>query len=176
MRAGQAGHTLVELGLVLATLGICAALAVPAMGSLLERHRATAAMDALATQLQLARMAAITYRQPAVLCPSSDGTGCDGLPDWSGGWLLFLDADGNRQPDAGEEVIRVERAPTSRHLRVLATAGRRQVRYTPDGRSAGSNVTISVCGADGLLLGAVIVNNMGRPRRFRPVSPQPCPD
>ena len=89
--------------------------------------------------------------------------------------MLFLDADANRRPDQGEEVIRVETVPTSRHLQVLGTSGRPQVRYMPDGRSAGSNVTISVCGRDDLLLGAVILNNMGRPRRFRPVAAQPCP-
>ena len=175
MRTAIRGFTLLELVLTVAVAAICTTVAVPALGPMLERQRATSAMEALATQMQLARMAAITYRQPAVLCPSPDGASCSSVPDWSGGWMLFLDADANRRPDPGEEVIRVETAPTSRHLRLLATRGRPQVRYMPDGRSAGSNVTISVCGRDDLLLGAVILNNMGRPRRFRPVSPQPCP-
>lgn len=175
MRSGTKGFALVELVVAVAVLAICVAVAVPAMGPMLERQRAASAMEALATQMQLARMAAITYRQPTVLCPSHDGATCSGVPDWSGGWMLFLDVDGNRRPDPGEEVIRVEAAPTSRHLRLLATSGRPQVRYMPDGRSAGSNLTISVCGRDDLLLGAVILNNMGRPRRFRPVSPHPCP-
>ncbi len=175
MRNATAGFTLVEMVLTVAIIAICATVALPAMGPMLERQRATSAMESLATQMQLARMAAITYRQPAVLCPSTDGATCSGVPDWSGGWMLFLDADGNRRHDPGEEIIRVEATPTSRHLRILATRGRPQVRYMPDGRSAGSNVTISVCGRDDLLLGAVILNNMGRPRRSRPVAPQPCP-
>lgn len=175
MHPGTRGFTLIEAMTGLAAFAICTAVAIPAAGGLLERQRASAAMGSLATQMQLARMAAITYRQPAVLCPSLTGTACDGSTDWSGGWMVFLDRDGNRKPDSTEDVVRVESTPTSRRLRVLGTTGRPQLRYLPDGRSAGSNITISVCSRDGALLGAVIVNNAGRPRTFRPVSPAPCP-
>ena len=175
MRSGNRGFTLIELMVAIAILAICATLATPAMGSLLERQRASAAMGALRTQMQLARMAAITHRQPAVLCPSVDGIACDETVDWSGGWMVFLDRDGNRRPDTVGDVLRIEPAPTSRTLRILSTRGRQQVRYMPDGRSAGTNLTISVCSGGGDLLGAVIVNNAGRPRTFRPMAPTPCP-
>ena len=91
------GFTLIEMTLTVAILAVCAAVAAPVMGEVLERQRAGAAMGALATQMQLARMSAITYRQPAILCPSRDGAACDGSTDWSGGWMVFLDRDGNRQ-------------------------------------------------------------------------------
>ena len=175
MRHEIRGFTLIEAMTGLAVLAICTAVAIPAMGGLLERQRASAAMGSLSNQMQVARMAAITYRQPAVLCPSRTGTTCDSSTDWSGGWMVFLDRDGNRKPDSIEEVIRIESAPTSPTLRVLGTTGRPQLRYLPDGRSAGSNITLSVCNRDGALLGAVIVNNAGRPRTFRPASPAPCP-
>ncbi|MDH5835551.1 GspH/FimT family pseudopilin [Luteimonas kalidii] len=175
MRKQLRGFTLVEMTLTVAILAVCAAVAAPVMGDLLERQRAGAAMGALATQMQLARMAAITYRQSAVLCPSRSGTACDGSTDWSGGWMMFLDRDGNREPDAGEDILRAESGPMSRSLRLLGTTGRPQLRYMPDGRSAGTNLTISVCNGDGILLGAVIVNNAGRPRTFRPTTPAACP-
>jgi len=132
-------------------------------------------MGTLSTQMQMARMAAITYRRPAVLCPSRHGTTCDPGTDWSGGWMLFLDRDGNSRPDAADEILQVESPSTRAMLRVVSTSGRPRVRYLPDGRSAGSNITISVCSTKGILLGAVIVNNMGRPRSFRPTAPAPCP-
>jgi len=69
----------------------------------------------------------------------------------------------------------VDLAPTSRHLRVVSTTGRQQLRYLPDGRSAGTNLTISICNPKGELLGAVIVNNMGRARSERPKVPTACP-
>lgn len=169
------GFTLVETALTTAILALLAALSIPALGALLERHRAGAAMGTLSTQMQLARMAAITYRRPAVLCPSADGRSCSGGTDWSGGWMLFLDRDGNHRPDAADEILRVESDSGRPGLRLVGTTGRPRIRYLPDGRSAGSNVTISVCSAKGELLGAVIVNNMGRPRSFRPAAPAPCP-
>lgn len=169
------GFSLVEVVLATAILAVLAAVSVPAFGALLERQRASAAMAALSTQMQLARMAAITYRRPTVLCPSTDGMACDGGPEWSGGWMLFLDRDGNRRPDASDEILRVESAPSTATLRLVATSGRPLVRYQPDGRSAGSNITISVCNTRHELVGAVVLNNMGRPRSFRPASPTPCP-
>lgn len=175
MDARMRGFTLVETVLATAILALLAALSLPALGTLLERQRANAAMGALSAQVQLARMAAITYRSPAVLCPSSDGGTCDGGTDWSGGWMLFLDPDGNQRPDTADEVLRVETAPDRQGVRVVGTTGRPRLRYMPDGRSAGTNLTLSVCGATGELLGAVIVNNMGRPRSFRPTAPAPCP-
>src|SRR5688572_24400549 len=66
------GMALVELAVVVAIIAILTAMAIPGFGALLERQRAGAAMGALSTQMQLARMAAITHRRPAVLCPSSD--------------------------------------------------------------------------------------------------------
>ena len=44
-----------------------------------------------------------------------------------------------------------------------------------DGRSAGANLTISICSQDGAVLGRVIVNNMGRPRSERGDG-RPCPN
>lgn len=89
--------------------------------------------------------------------------------------MLFMDDDGNRKPDANEDVLRVDLAPTSQHLRVVSTTGRQQLRYLPDGRSAGTNLTISICNQTGNLLGSVIVNNMGRARNELPKVPTPCP-
>ena len=89
--------------------------------------------------------------------------------------MLFLDDDGNRKPDIGEDVLHTDLKPTSRHLRVISNTGRKQLRYLPDGRSAGTNLTISICNPAGSLLGKVIVNNMGRPRSQRPKVPTPCP-
>ena len=169
------GFTLVESALAATILALLAALSVPAMAALLERQRASAAMGTLSTQMQLARMAAITYRRPTVLCPSVDGLTCQGGTDWGRGWMLFLDRDGNHRPDASDEILRVESPPSRPTLRLVGTAGRPRVRYLADGRSAGSTITISVCNMKGDLLGAVIVNNMGRPRSFRPTSPAPCP-
>lgn len=169
------GFTLIELMISVSVFGILAGVAAPSLSDLIEHTRASAAISSLTAHMALARTAAISRNRRAVLCPSNDGTQCRTDTDWSGGWMLFLDDDGNRKLDSSEEVLHVDLAPTSRHLRVVSTTGRRQLRYLPDGRSAGTNLTISICSQSGELLGAVIVNNMGRPRSERPKVATPCP-
>ena len=171
----NAGFTLIELVTTMSVLVILAGIAAPSFVAFLERQRASAAMNSLMTHMALARMSAISRNRRAVLCPSSNGDECETSTDWSAGWMLFLDDDGNRTADASDEIIRVDLEPTSRHLRVISTTGRPQLRYLPDGRSAGANLTVSICNQDGELLGQVIVNNMGRPRSERPKAPTPCP-
>lgn len=170
----NAGFTLIELATTVSVMAILAGIAAPSLAGFIERQRASAAMSSLLTHMSLARVAAIARNRRAVLCPSSDGVRCELGTDWSQGWMLFMDEDGNRTPD-GDEIVRVELEPTSRHLRVASTTGRQQLRYLPDGRSAGTNLTISICNKSGELLGQVIVNNMGRPRSERPKVPTPCP-
>ena len=89
--------------------------------------------------------------------------------------MLFIDSNRNRRPDAGDEILRVDIDPTSLALRLPGTSGRRYLRYLPDGRSAGSNLTISLCNRKGEKLGAVIVNNAGRPRSERAKTGSVCP-
>ena len=170
-----AGFTLIELVTALSVVTILAGIAAPSFAGLIERQHASTAMNSLMTHMALARMSAITRNRRAVLCPSVDGQHCEAGTDWSAGWMLFADEDGNRAPDASDDIMRVELEPTSRHLRVVSTTGRQQLRYLPDGRSAGTNLTISICNQEQELLGRVIVNNMGRPRSERPAVPTPCP-
>jgi len=170
-----AGFTLIELVTTTAVLALLAGVALSPMQALLERQRASAATSSLISHMQLARLSAVERNRRTVLCPSSDGATCAAGTDWSQGWLLFVDEDGNRRPDTDDEILRVDLAPTSRHLRIASSAGRQQLRYLPDGTSAGANLTLSICSPDGVLLAKVVVNNAGRPRSERPTDPAPCP-
>ncbi len=170
-----AGFTLVELIITCAILAIATGAALPSLSGLVEHHRTNAAVSALTSQMQLARAAAVSRNHRTVLCPSADGRSCLSGSDWSGGWMLFVDDDGNRRPDAGEDILRVEQTPTSRHLRIASSGGRQQLRYLPDGSSAGSNLTLSICNPRGQLLARVVVNNVGRPRSERAAPGATCP-
>ena len=171
----SSGFTLIELATTVAVMGVLAGVAVPPMHDFVARQRTSAAVGSLTTHMNLARMAAISRNHRTVLCPSSDGANCAAGTDWSQGWMLFVDEDGNRRPDGSDDILRVDLEPTSRHLRVVSTSGRQQLRYLPDGRSAGTNLTVSICNKSGELLGQVIVNNIGRPRSERPKVPTACP-
>ena len=168
------GFTLIELAVCLALLAVLAAIAAPSLSALLERHHAIAAEHALLHHLQLARMTAVTRRKPAVLCPSLDGRHCSGRNDWSIGWLLFVDKHGKRTPKDATDIVRGDTHPTSSKLRLISSRGRSSIRYLPDGRSTGSNLTISICSREGAMLTQVIVNNAGRARSQRPKTPRSC--
>ncbi len=176
MHCKDAGFTLIEAVVVLAVTAILVAIAIPSLPRLIERQRTSAAITSLTTHMAQARMAAITHRKPAMLCPSTNGITCDPGADWSNGWMLFLDRDDNRRPDSSDDLLRVDLEPRSRHLRLPGTRGRPYLRYLPDGRSAGTNLTINICNRQGQRLGAVIVNNAGRARVERPKTPSQCPN
>lgn len=168
------GFTLIELVTTLAIVAVLLAIGLPGFGEALARLRVQTAMHRVSTDLAMARSSAIMRRSPVVACPGAGMDGCRGDADWSRGWIVFADPDGNRRPDAVADLLRVSDPPSGagRTLRIGAT--RNFVRYQRDGRSAGTNLTVRVC-SGGALSGEVVVNNLGRVRSARPASPRPCP-
>ncbi|KAF1709252.1 pilus assembly protein [Pseudoxanthomonas kalamensis DSM 18571] len=161
------GFTLIELLAAVSISAILLGLGVPAMQGLLERQRVDAAMHGLTSHLAMARLAAVDYRTPVSLCPADGLGGCRSDSDWSGGWLLYRNPDGARQPADADAILRRGEASLASDLRFVSTRGRPQVRFLPDGRSSGSNITFSLC-REGKALGQVVVNNAGRIRSQRP--------
>ena len=168
------GFTLVETMASLAVLAIILGLALPGFRGTLERHRVASAMHLVSAQLAQARNTAITRRSPVSVCPSRGDGRCLGLADWSGGWLVYLDPERTDQPAGVERVLRDVRHPVHESIQISATDGRQLLRYQPDGRSGGHNLTLRVCSA-GRLHGEVIVNNVGRTRTRSYRSDAPCP-
>lgn len=169
----QQGFSLVEALAALAVVAIAAA-SVPSLRDFVERQRANATLLRLDSQVASARMVAISHGRDAVACPYASPTACRNDGDWSQGWLVFLDADGNRRPDAAGDVQHVQQAPAGGRLRILTSGGRRHLRFLPDGRSPGSNLSFRLCSPDQSLLGKLIVNNAGRSRIERPAGRMPC--
>lgn len=175
MRSRRNGLTLLELLVVVAILAIVTTVALPAFGDVMQRTRAQAAMHQLTASIAGARSAAIRRRLPTSLCPARAAAACRDDVDWSGGWLVFADPDGNGQPDASGDLIRHVQAPDG--ITVRSTTGRTRIRFQRDGRSGGSNLSLSVCSREEepRLLGKVVLNISGRTRSERPTAPTPCP-
>lgn len=75
------GFTLLELLVTLAVLAIVLGLAVPSFQGIIQRNRLTAATNELVAAIQLARAEAIRRNRQVVLCPTTNGTSCNGS-DW----------------------------------------------------------------------------------------------
>lgn len=171
----RSGFSLIEALTVMAITAIGLVIGIPSYQGMTERTRVSSAMHLLAAHMSSARSTAISYRIPTVVCPSNRAGGCRTDGDWSHGWLMFFDKDGNHQPDTRQDILRDENAPIHPSLRIFSSLGRQQLRYLPDGRSAGSNMTVRLC-RDNILLGSVIVNNVGRVRTAKATGSRPCTD
>ena len=107
------GITLVESMVVVAILGILAAIAVPSFKSTIESSRRTTYANQLLEDLALARSEAAKRGGRVALCPSSDGVGClaaANVTSFASGWIVFVDTNNNGSRDAGETILRVHEA------------------------------------------------------------------
>lgn len=167
------GFTLIEAMITLAVMATLLAIGMPSYQGFIQRQRVDSAMHLLTAHMASARMTAITHRVPTVVCPSNGNGGCRTDGDWTHGWLMFTDRDGNRRPDLPKHILRDERAPIHSSLRIVSSSRRPQLRYQPTGHSYGSNLTVRICNGD-RLMGTVIVNNSGRVRSARSPGSRPC--
>ena len=108
----MSGFTLVEVLVVLAIVAILAGLGIPGFARTLERYRLRAAEEGLRSALYAARSEAIR-RGGGVTLRRASGAGCTpaGDQDWSCGWTVFADTDGNGRHDPGEALIQAWPAP-----------------------------------------------------------------
>lgn len=172
MTRKDAGLTLIELLTTLSIAAVTLTVGLPAFSGSLERTRVATTMHRVSADLAMARSSAIMRRAQVVACPRTPDHRCRDDNDWSHGWMVFTDDDGNRQPDEAAHILRITDPPAHRSLAIDST--RRFLRYQRDGRSAHSNQTVRVCSGN-RLAGTVVVNNLGRVRSARPAGETPCP-
>ena len=168
LSARQPGFTLIEFLIALAVLGLLLGVALPSFGNAVEKARSTDTKGALLASITRAvNRSAITGTR-AVLCPSPDGQGCANGPDWSGGWIGFLDRNANRERDPGETLLLAEAALPGK-VRLHSTRGRTRIVFQGNGGNAGSNVTFTLCDGRGPAHAeTVVLNNRGRLRYGTP--------
>ena len=162
------GFTLIETCTALAVAAVLGAIAIPSFSGGIHASRALETRSALLDSVLLAVNRSALTGNHAVLCPSADGQRCDDTPNWSAGWLVFVDSNQSRELDGDERVaLRVGSQPEG--IRLASTVGRTRIVFQGNGGNAGSNVTFTLCDGRGPSKAtALILNNQGRLREARP--------
>lgn len=141
----QHGLTLVELVVTLAIVLVVLGIGIPAWANLVQSNAITDARNQMQGTLMHARMRAVQLNRHVTVCPSRDGKSCK--PDhtaWHEGYISYVDVNGNRQRDAGEELIRVTK-PTLSGIKIHSSVGRKSIRFGSGGNAWGSNLSLRFC-------------------------------
>lgn len=163
-RLQDSGVTAYELMVAMAIAAILLAAGVPAFKNYTWNLRLRAAMDALQTDLNLARGQAISHGATAVVCPTMDGDDCSGDHRWDEGWIVFSDLNGDRRRQDTEALARHNNA--IEFIDIHSSASRTHVRFYPNGSAPGSNLGIVFCDRRGARhAGKIVVSNTGRVRK-----------
>lgn len=162
------GFTLIELLVTVAIALVLAMVALPAFSGALEATRAGAAEAQLLASLTRAVNRSAVTGTHAVLCPSEDGRSCRRGPDWSQGWIAFLDPDLDRERSPEEPLFASETALPGK-VRLRSSSGRTRIVFQGNGGNAGSNVTFTLCDGRGAEHARTLVlNNRGGLRHGTP--------
>jgi len=158
------GLTLIELLITLTIAVIIAAVAIPALHTLIKTNRMSTQLSEWLTILQAARSQAISHQQHVVICPSTDQNGCANTTQWQNGWITFADRNLNQQHDRDESLSRVNNTALT-DLRISSSNGRQRIAFQADGSAGGSNTTLTFCDVRGAAAArAIIIAVNGRPR------------
>ena len=156
------GFSLYELLVTIAIASIVIAVGVPSFGGVMARNRQSVEINALFHAIHVARKESIMRRRVVSICPSPDGEQCVPGRDWSAGWLMFENTDGDEPPyvDAGEPVLDLHRVIPG--IRLYANRRGFTLRST---FKRATNGTILACDtADRAPPKALVISYTGRPR------------
>ena len=173
---GRQGFSLPELLTVLAVSAILLAIAVPDLGALLRIHQLRTATDDLFGAIGLARAQAIARNERILLLPRDPGG-----TDWTQGWTVFADRDGDWLPGAGDDILSVHEALPAGLTAAFAftsPAAPYYIAYNGAGRSCGASSGAARWGTLSLFHGGAIrrikINMLGRARACNPERDASC--
>ena len=175
-RGQSSGFTVLELLVTLSIAAILLAAGVPSLQQFTWRQHMKAAVGSLHNDLLLARSEAVFRNLETVACPGDPASGCAGTSDWSRGWIVFGDGNGDRQRQLSETLLR--HGQGFERVRIVGSSGRSSVRFFADGSAPGSNGSIAFCGDGGPPQAwRLVVSNVGRVRaaEYPEIDPAACP-
>ncbi len=159
----QTGLTLVELLVALALAALIMAMSLPAFDTLLTRTQRSSLIAELGASLMYARSEAVKRAVPVSLCPSADSASCLGgsNPDWSKGWVVFVDSDSDLRVETRDTVLRVFNFDNPRYTLAGGDGLQRGTTFRPSGFADNSGILI-YCELDGGYGNQVVLGATGR--------------
>ena len=152
MVTNSKGFTLLELIIIIAILAITVAIAAPGLSTMIANNRISSNASDFASALQLAKAEAVARVNPVIVCKkNAASTGCIAGGDWSQGWIVFSDDNGNDTVDApGEAILLVHEALNAR-ITFGGTAGVDTfISFRPSGTSSVITTEVLIICNDGL--------------------------
>lgn len=170
----RAGFTLTELMVVLSITLVLLTIGVPGFGDLIASQKVAIAANDFFMAINLTRAEAVRRGVRVDLVPLRGA-------DWTKGWAVFVDRNGNQVVDAGEEVI-YSHGALSKNLSVtsnLSDSSKAYLAYIGSGRSrTNSSAQMPQFGTISFTMNKKIrrikLNFIGRPRLCNPEGDNTC--
>lgn len=161
----SAGVTLMEMLTSVTIIAILGALAAPSFSTLMYDTGRTAAVNEFFHAVFLARSEAIRRGKVVSLCKSTDRETCAHRAEWTAGWIVFVNSDGDELPerDPAEPLLAAHEGWKQGQI----TSNRLAYSFRPYTQGV-VNGTIVFCDARGSAHArAIIISHTGRPRVAR---------
>lgn len=177
------GFTLLELMVALVVVSILLTVGLPSFSASVRQNCTITAANTLLTVLTAARSEALKRDRNVGVCKSSNGTACatGDAVTWDIGYLIYVDADGDREKDAGEPVIRTE-LPLSA-CATITGAGNfvNKITYSGLGKASSNSNFLVIANDSTSYRRRVVISPSGRPRVCNPdkvtsTGIEPCGD
>lgn len=166
------GVTLVELIVALAIVAILMALALPSFQGTLRSNRVAGSTNQFIAAVMLARSEAIKNTRGAGVCASANGASCQAGSNWTGGWLVWSDLNGNGAFDASADTV-LRYMQGNPKVAVTGPSAADAVRFDSRGRVVGGDQTVvlqpDACGSRPLRR-TLTVSATGQVRKSEPVT------
>ena len=156
-----AGFSLLEAICSLTLIVCLITMATPASVNWIDKQRMHSLQTDFFHMAYQARAVAMTRKSRVTLCPLTDQGICSF--NWSNRLSSFIDSNGNRQIDLGEEIVHVLSITETVRLNWRGMRPTNSIHFSSQGVTFVSNGTMSFCSRNPAINNeAVVINRQGR--------------